>query len=177
MEIPQEVIESGVCTIYPDTDPELLIRVEKYNERMGIARRFRRKLWLLERAFLALNITMPLVFGMMPRGVIFILDPRIEWLEWTALGVFAAVYLIFGLLRRNIIAVTAASSLLLLTDFRCALMLGVDIILTVFREKGLRTLKNAEGFPRFAAIMIEKKSGNEPNERGNDIDGSQDNGK
>ncbi|MDE6727231.1 MAG: hypothetical protein K2J80_04745 [Oscillospiraceae bacterium] len=177
MEIPQEVIESGVCTVYPNTDPELLIRVEKYNERMGIARRFRRKLWLLERVFLALNITMPLVFGMMPTGVIYILDPRIEWLEWTALGVFAAAYLFFGLWRRNLIAVTVASSLLMLTDMRCALMLGVDIVLTVFREKGVRTLKRAEGYPRFAAIMIEKKSGNEPKERGNDIDGLQDNGK
>lgn len=160
MEIPQEVIESGVCTIYPDTDPELVFLVERYNERMSIARRFRRKVWLLERVFLALNITMPLVFGMMPRGVIYIFDPRIKWLEWAALGVFAAVYLVFGLWLRNIIAVTAASSLLLLTDFRCALMFGVDVVLTVFREKGIRTLQRTQGFPRFAAIMIEKKPAN-----------------
>lgn len=162
MDIPQEVIDSGVCTVYLNTDPELVIAVEKHNDKMGIARKFRRKLRLLEKVFLALNIAMPIVFGMMPTGVIYLINPRLEWLEWTALGVFAAAYLIFGLWRRNCIAVTVISSLLLLMDARCALMTGVDIVLTVFREKGVRTLKGAEGYPRFSMIQIEKKDCKEP---------------
>lgn len=173
MEIPQEVLESGVCTVYLNTDPELLISVEKYNERMLIARKFRRKVFLLEKAFLALNIGMLIIFGMMPTGVIYLINPRLEWLEWTALGVFAAVYLVFGLWRRNFIAVTAASALLLLTDVRCALMLGVDIVLMVFREKGVRTLKKAEGFPFFRPIQIEKKDCKEPKKRKQDDDNSE----
>ena len=165
MEIPQEVLDSGVCTVYLNSDPELLISVEMYNERMGIARKFRRKIFLLEKAFLTLNIAMPIVFGMMPTGVIFLINPRIEWLEWAALGVFAAAYLIFGLWRRNFIAVTIFSALLLLMDARCALMVGVDIVLTVFREKGVRTLKRAEGYPRFSKIQIEKKDCKAPKNR------------
>lgn len=157
MEIPQEVLDSGVCAVNNDTDPELLISVEYYNEKMRIARRFRRKLLLLERVFLAVNIGMPVIFGMIPTGVIYLINPRLEWLEWTALGAFAAAYLVFGLWRRNLIAVTVASALLLLTDARCALLVGVDIVLTVFREKGVRTLKNAEGFPNFRIIQIKKK--------------------
>lgn len=165
MEIPQEVLESGVCTVYLNTDPELLFSVESYNNKMAIARKFRRKVWLLERVFLTLNIGMPIIFGMMPMGVIYLINPRMEWLEWTALGAFAAAYLVFGLLRRNFIAVTIASALLLLTDARCALMVGVDIVLTVFREKGVKTLKSAEGFPFFRPIKIEKKDCEAPKNR------------
>ena len=170
MEIPQEVLDSGVCTVYLNSDPELLISVELYNERMGIARKFARKIFLLEKAFLALNIAMPIVFGMMPTGVIFLINPRIEWLEWAALGTFAAAYLIFGLLRRNFIAVTIFSALLLLMDARCALLLGVNIILTVFREKGVRTLKRTQGFPRYRKIQIEKKDCKAPKNRDNKED-------
>lgn len=162
MEIPQEVLESGACTVYLNTDPELVFSVENYNNKMAIARKFGRKVWLLERVFLALNIGMPIIFGMMPTGVIYLINPRIEWLEWAALGTFAAAYLLFGLWRRNFIAVTIASALLILTDARCSLMLGVDIVLTVFREKGIRTLKKAEGFPFFRPIKIEKKDCKEP---------------
>lgn len=172
MEIPQEVLDSGVCTVYLNTDPELLISVERYNEKMGIARRFRRKLRLLERVFLALNIAMPIIFGVMPTGVIYLIDPRLEWLEWAALGAFAAAYLVFGLWRRNLIAVTVASALLLLTDARCALLTGVDIVLTVFREKGVQTLISAEGFPFFRPIQIEKKDCKAPKNRKQSDEGS-----
>lgn len=168
MEIPQEVLESGVCTLYPDTDPELVFSVESYNNKMVIARKFRRKVWLLERVILALNIGMPIIFGMMPTGVIYVINPRLEWLEWAALGTFVAAYLVLGLWRRNFIALTIASALLILTDARCALMLGVDIVLTVFREKGVKTLKTAEGFPLFRQIKIEKKDGNQPKPKNQD---------
>lgn len=162
MEIPQEILDSGVCKVDDETDPELVFSVENYNEKMRIARKFRRKVFLLEKAFLSLNIAMPVIFGMMPAGVIFLINPRLVWLEWTALGVFAAAYLIFGLWRRNFIAVTAFSVLLLLMDARCALMFGVDVVLTVFREKGVRTLKGAEGYPRFSIIKIEAKEAKAP---------------
>lgn len=162
MKIPKEVLESGVCTVYPDTDPELIFSVENYNYKMVTARRFGRKLWILERVFLALNIGMPIIFGMMPTGVIYVINPRLEWLEWAALGTFVAAYLVLGLFMRNFIAVTIASALLILTDARCALLLGVDVVLTVFREKAVRTLKNAEGYPLFRPIKIEKKDGKAP---------------
>lgn len=168
MEIPQEVLESGVCTVDINSDPELLFSVESYNNKMAIARKFRRKVWMLERVMLALNIGMPIIFGMMPTGVIYLINPRIEWLEWAALGTFAAAYLVLGLWRRNFIALTIASALLILTDARCALMFGVDIVLTVFREKGVKTLKSAEGFPLFRQIKIEKKDGNQPKPKNQD---------
>lgn len=164
MEIPQEVLKSGVCTVYPDSDPELIFSVENYNYKMVTARRFARKLWILERVFLALNIGMPIIFGMMPTGVIYVINPRLEWLEWAALGTFVAAYLVLGLFFRNFIAVTIASSLLILTDARCALILGVNIVLTVFREKAVPTLKNAEGYPLFRLIKIEKKDGKAPSD-------------
>lgn len=173
MEIPQEVLDSGVCTVYLNTDPELLISVEKYNEKMAIARGFRRRLRLLERVLLALNIAMPIIFGVMPTGVIYLINPRLEWLEWTSLGAFAAAYLVFGLWRRNFIAVTIASTLLLLTDARCALLLGVNIILTVFREKAVKTLIGAEGFPFFRPIRIEKKDCKAPKKSRQSDEGSE----
>ncbi|MDE6731835.1 MAG: hypothetical protein K2J77_03035 [Oscillospiraceae bacterium] len=157
MNIPQDVLESGVCTISPDTDPELVFSVESYNNKMAIARRFRRKVWLLERVFLALNIGMPIIFGMMPTGVIYVINPRITWLEWAALGTFVGVYLIFGLFARNLVVVTIASALLILTDARCALLVGINIVLAVFYQKGKKTLKSAEGYPKFRTIRIEKK--------------------
>lgn len=157
MNIPQEVLESGVCTITPESDPELVFSVETYNNKMAIARRFARKIWLLERVFLALNICMPIIFGMMPTGVIYVINPRITWLEWAALGVFVGVYLVFGLFARNVVVVTIASALLILTDARCALLVGINIVLTVFYQKGKKTLKSAEGYPKFRTIRIEKK--------------------
>lgn len=168
MNIPQEVLESGVCTVYLNSDPELLFSVESYNNKMAIARKFRRKVRLLERVMLALNIGMPIIFGLMPTGVIYLINPRIEWLEWAALGTFVAAYLVLGLWRRNFIALTIASALLILTDARCALMLGVDIVLTVFREKGVKTLKTTEGFPHFRTIKIEKKDCKQPKPKNQD---------
>lgn len=165
MKIPQEVIDSGKFTAYPDTDPELVISVENYNRKMELARLQKLRLRLLERIFLLLNVSLLIIPGMLPEGVIFILNPRIVWLEWAALAMYAAAFFCFGIWRKNYIAVTIFSVLLLLCDARYGLMIVVNAVLTVFHEKGLRMIKGREGYPNFRMIRIEKKNCKEPTDQ------------
>ena len=164
MEIPQEVIGSGVFTAYADTDPELVISVENYNLKMERARVRKLKLRLLERMFLLLNVILLIVPGMIPKGVIFILKPRIVWLEWAALAVYAAAFFYFGAWRKKFILLTVFSALLLLCDARYGIMIAVNAVLTVFREKEFRSIKGREGYPYFRRIRIEKMDCNKPSD-------------
>lgn len=157
MIIPQEIFESGVCTVCPETDPELVLSVEMYNERMRERRHQKRVLKMLESIFLSLNIVMVIILGLIPKGAVYIIQPRIEWLEWTALGVFAAGFLFFGLWKRNCIFVAALTLLLLIVDLRYAFVLVVDSALAFILEKKRNTLKSAQGYPYFKPIKIEKK--------------------
>lgn len=161
MELPQEITDSGVLTVTPDTDPELIIRAERYNERMRANRMFAQRHRLLGSAFLALNVIMPVVIGFIgiKAGGMFILNPRVEWLEAAVLILFAAAYVFFGLIMRNLIAVTAFSAPLIFMDLRCALMAGINVVLTVFYVKYGKILKNQPGYPMFRKIHIERNDG------------------
>lgn len=175
MEIPQEVIDSRVLTVDTDTDPELVFSVEGYNKRMFDNQKQKRKLKLLESVFLMLNIAMPIIVGIigLKDGGMFIIKPRIEWLEAAVLILFLAGYIFFGMIKRNLIAVTAFSVPLIIMDLRCVLMVGVNVVLTAFDVKYGRILKSLQGYPNFARIRVEKKSGKEPETAHKDKDGSE----
>ncbi len=168
MDIPKEVLDSGVLTVYTNTDPELVSAVEKYNEQMVLNQEMKRNLRWLENIFLILNIGLLIIPGMIPNGVIFLLNPRIVWLENTISILFVVAFFVFGLWRRNLIAVTAFSALLLLADARYALLIGVNIVLTVFHEKNKRIVKSSAGYPTFLRIHIEKKNCKEPKKQNNE---------
>lgn len=167
MEIPQEVIDSRVLMVDADTDPELVFMVEAYNKKMADNLKQKRKLKLLESIFLMLNIAMPIIVGMigLKAGGMFIIKPRIEWLEIAVLLLFLAGYVFFGLIKRNLIAVTCFSLPLIIMDFRCVLMVGVNIVLTAFDVKYGKILKTLEGYPRFAGIHIESKKTSAENKK------------
>ena len=57
MDIPKEVLDSGVLTVYTNTDPELVSAVEKYNEQMVLNQKMKRNLRWLENIFLILKAT------------------------------------------------------------------------------------------------------------------------
>lgn len=162
MIIPQEIINSRHFTVYGDTDPELLISVELYNARMTESRKRFRGLIRFEMIFLALELAMLVIIGMIPTAGVFLINPRIQWLEWTAFGVFAAAYIYFGLWKRNFIVLTVFSLLLILADARLAVLFVLNIVLTVVRESRLRYIKSLEGYPLFARIRVEKKDGSTP---------------
>lgn len=167
MEIPQEVLDSRVLTVYSDTDPELVFSVENYNKRMVDNQKQKRKLKLLESVFLMLNIAMPIIVGIigLKDGGMFIIKPRIQWLEVAVLILFVAAYVFFGMIKRNLIAVTAFSVPLVIMDFRCILMVGVNVVLTVFDVKYGRILKTLRGYPNFTRIHIEKKNKKSPDDK------------
>lgn len=173
MEIPQEVLDSRVLTVYTDTDPELVFLVESYNKRMVDNQKQKRKLKMLESIFLMLNIAMPIIVGIigLKAGGMFIIKPRIEWLEVAVLILFLAAYIFFGMIKRNLIAVTAFSVPLIIMDFRCILMVGVNVVLTAFDVKYGRILTTLQGYPNFARIHIEKKNCKEPKKAHKDKDG------
>lgn len=164
MKIPQEVIDSRILTAYLNTDPELVISVENYNRKMENARKLMRSKIMLERIFLLLNIVLLIAVGIIgiKTGGVFILNPRAEWLEYAALVLFVAAFFFFGVKKRNTIAVTAFSVPLIFMDLRCAAMIAVNVVLTVFHQKKLRDVRRREGYPYFTRIHIEKKNCNAP---------------
>ena len=158
MEIPQEIIDSRVLTVKPDTELELIISVEYYNSRMALHRKQILGIFRLERIFFLLNVTLLIAIGVIGirTGGVFIFEPRVEWLEYTVLGLYVAAFVWFGMIKRNLIALTAFSILLIFMDVRCLIMAVVNIVLTVFHEIKLRGLKGRQGFPMFRSIHIEK---------------------
>lgn len=158
MEIPQEIIDSRVLTVKPGTELELILSVEYYNSRMALNRKRMLGVLRLERIYFLLNVTLLVTIGVIGirTGGKFIFEPRVEWLEYTALGLFAAAFVWFGMIKRNLIALTAFSILLIFMDVRCLIMAAVNIVLTVFREIKLHGLKSRQGFPLFRNIHIEK---------------------
>lgn len=162
MIIPQEIINSRHLTVYNDTDPELLISVELYNARMTESRKRFRGLMRFEMIFLAMELAALVIIGMIPTAGVFLINPRIQWLEWVAFGVFAAAYIYFGLWKRSFIVLTAFSVLLILADARLAVLLVLNIVLTAVRESRLRFIKALEGYPLFARIHVEKKDSSAP---------------
>lgn len=158
MKIPQEIINSRRYTVCGDADPELLISVELYNARMTESRKRFRGLMRFEMMFLALELAVLVVVGMIPTAGVFLIKPRILWLEWAAFGAFAAAYICFGLWKRSFIALTAFSALLILADARLAVLFVLNIVLTAVRESRLRYIKSLEGYPLFAGIRVEKKT-------------------
>lgn len=164
MIIPQEVLESRVCEVYSDTDPELLISLELYNGRMLENRLKKRKLALFGSVILSLNIIMLVIVGIigMKAGGMFLLKPRVEWLESAALVMFAAAFVWFGFIKRNFIALTVFSVLLIFMDMRCVIITAADIFLTVFYMIRSRTLVGLTGYPDFYGIRIKKNNCKQP---------------
>lgn len=160
MEIPQEIIDSRVLIVKPDTDLELIISVEHYNSRMALARRKMRSVLLLERLYFLMNVSLLIAIGVIgiKTGGMFILQPRIEWLEYTALGLFAAAFFWFGLIKRNFIVLTAFSFLLIIMDLRYGITSVLNIIITVFHRIKLSDLKGKQGYPFFMNIHIEREN-------------------
>ncbi len=157
MLLPQEVIDSRLLDAYSDTDPELLAAVEDYNGKMVRSQSFKRKLRWLENIFLAANIGILIIFGMMPKGVYFLIhDPRIIWLENSCAIAFIVAFIIFGLWKRIPVAVTAASVLLIFSDARYFILVGVDVVFTVFIMKNRAAMRNMDGYPNFYRIHVEK---------------------
>ena len=157
MLIPQEVIDSRQLNAYSDTDPELLFAVKDYNEKMVRSQSFKRKLRWLENFFLAANIGILIIFGMMPTGVYFLIhDPRIVWLENSCAVAFIVAFIIFGLWKRIPVAVTAASVLLIFSDARYFVLVGVNVVFTVFILKNRAVMRTMDGYPNFYRIHVEK---------------------
>lgn len=164
MIIPQEVLESRVCEVYSDTDPELLMSLELYNRRMLDNRLKKRRLAMFGSVILSLNVVMLVIIGIigMKAGGKFLLEPRTEWLEIAALAVFAAAFVYFGLVKRNFIVLTAFSALLIFMDIRCVIITGADILLTVFYMVRSRAVAGLTGYPDFYGIHVKKNDGKQP---------------
>ena len=164
MEIPQEILDSRVLTVKPDTELELVLSVEHYNSRMALYRRQIRSALSLEKLFFLLNVTLLIAIGVIgiKTGGMFVFEPRIEWLEYTSLGLFAAAFVWFGLIKHNFIALTAFSILLIFMDVRCVIMAVLNIVITVFHEIKMRDVSSKQGFPFFMSIHIERGSEKAP---------------
>ena len=165
MEIPQEIIDSRVLTVKPDTEPELIISVEYYNGRMALHRKQMLGIFRLERVFFLLNVTLLIAIGVIGirTGGRFIFEPRVEWLEYTVLGLYVAAFVWFGLIKHNFIVLTAFSILLIFMDLRCVIMAAINIVITVLHEIKFHDLKGKQGFPLFRSIHIERE--NKPSEQ------------
>lgn len=156
MKIPQEIIEARLFIADSAAAPELLFSIESYNDKMRASRRKVRDMWRWDKVFLALNIAVIIALGMIPKGSVFLFRPRVVWLEWAALGVFAAAFLYFGFWKRKFVVLAAFSALLLLTDARLAILPVINAAFAAVRVKMLADIKKREGYPDFAPIRIEK---------------------
>ena len=161
MEIPQEILDNRVLIVKPDTDLELILSVEHYNSRMAFSRKQMKSMIRLERIALLLNVTILIAIGVIGirTGGVFVFEPRIEWLEYTVLGLYVAAFFWFGLIKRNFIVLTLFSALLIFMDVRCVIMAVLNGVLSVLHVIKQRDVKARQGYPFFRSIHIERGNG------------------
>lgn len=148
-----EARTSGELTVYTDTDPELEREVTEYNKMMSGCRKKMKRVSELESGYFILN---PVVVA----GVL-LADPyTTNNIQMGNLGpnlvliIFAAVFIYFMIIKKNLVIPTAVSVLLLSLDIKFAILTAADVILAVWHAMLLSRLKKIEGYPRFLDIFI-----------------------
>ncbi|MDE7361636.1 MAG: hypothetical protein K2N38_06865 [Oscillospiraceae bacterium] len=143
----------GTLTVYTDTDPELEREVKEYNKMMSDCRFKMKRVRELEFAYFILDIVV--VVGLM------IIDPYTtnyhqlsEIVSAAVLIIFAAAFLYFTVIKKNLVIPTAVSVLLLLLDIRFAILTAADVILAVWHTMALSRLKKVDGYPTFSDITV-----------------------
>ena len=149
----KEARENGELIVYTDTDPELEREVKEYNELMYECRKKMRRVNELEGAFFILN---PLIVI----GLMFIDPYTTNTIQGGNLGpnlvliIFAAAFIYFAVIKKNLVVPTAVSVLLISLHIGFAMLTAADVILAVWYTKALSRLKKVEGYPHFTDITI-----------------------
>lgn len=147
----KEARESGILTVYTDTDPQLERAVKEYNQTMSECRFKMKRVRELETAFFVLN---PIVTA----GLLFLGSSPSRYMGSPAsivvLIAFAAVFLYFMIPKKKPLVPTAVSVLLIYFDVRFAILTAADVILTVWHNAVLKPLEQTDGYPVFADIGI-----------------------
>lgn len=160
----EEARKSGVLTVYTDTDPALEREVKEYNKVMSDCRVKMKRVRELELAYFILN---PLVVF----GLLFINPYTSNTIQLGNIGpnavfiIFAAVFVYFGAVKKNLVVPTAASVLLFSLHIGFAILTAADAVLVVWHVMLLPRLKRVGGYPLFLDISVryerfpEKRSG------------------
>lgn len=150
MNIFSEAISKGHINIYHDTDPEIIDTVNKYNKHMGSCRV---KMKRMEEIVVAHLIMNPLIFaGMIGLSAKTVLHRPLAALIILLLNTI--VFIVFSIIKRNLIVSTVSSALLIILDIRFCILTAANFALMLLHENIDRSLKTETGYPYFADILI-----------------------
>lgn len=151
MEIPQEVINSGVFRVFLDTPKELENAVIDYNREIKECKPKMKLVHRIEDFFLIMNPLAVIAIYATQRETFFI-NPM---LAAALLTLCAAVYAVLGIYKRYLWSIVLVDlPLLLLSPLYIGLLLAVDIGLLIWYNKVREPLKLKRGYPDFILIEI-----------------------
>lgn len=157
MNIPEEAIEKRSITFYRDTDKELINAVNAYNKKKSGLRTQKKHAEMITAVFLLINPLVSLaiaaasadkVFGSALSAAIFL--------------AFLAVYVYFGIIRKNLLAVSAASAAAYFVSPIFILLTLTDLLLWFMHRNYDKPLREMAEYPIFSDININYEHANTP---------------
>lgn len=140
----------GRITIYSDTPQSVEKAVSDYNERMGWCRVKRHHFQELNFALLVINPVVVISISAAMADSVFS-KPLFGLVMLIA---FAVTYLVFGVVKNNHIVVTFFAALLILLDWRFAILLAADVVLDILYYRLKSELVSQPGYPGFMDILV-----------------------
>ena len=160
MEIPQEIIYSGVLRVFLDTPRELEEAVKEYNKEMLECKPKMKLIHQIEDGFLIVNPIAAIGIFVASLSSNKFLGPA---LMIALMIISAAVFVTLGLYKHYLFTVALANApLLLLNWLPAAILIVADVIFLVWYYKLLEPLKNRRGYPDFRVIDITYSKAKEP---------------
>lgn len=151
MNISDEVIKSGEITMYyGELDSQTIKDVREFNELMCDCRLKMKYLRIIEHGYKILNF---LFICIMIYGA-FLTVFRYPVPAVIILAAYAVLFVIFGLMKKNLRACTILTVMLVLLDLRFLILTAADIILMLMHKKIIDKLKTIKGYPEFKDIRI-----------------------
>jgi len=157
MNIPEEAIEKGSITFYKDTDEELINAVNAYNKKMSELRTQKKHTEMITAVFLLINPLVSLAIAAASAGKVFG-----SALSATIFLAFLAVYVYFGIIRKNLFIVSAASAAAYFVSPIFILLTLTDLLLWFMHRNYDKPLREMAEYPLFNDISINYERANTP---------------
>lgn len=157
MNIPEEAIEKGSITFYKDTDEELINAVNAYNKRMGELRIQKKHAEMITTVFQLVNPLVSLTIAAASAGKVF--GSALSAMIFFA---FLAVYVYFGIVRKNLFIVSAASAAAFFVSPIFILLTLTDFLLWFMHRTCDKPLSNMKEYPLFNDINVHYERADTP---------------
>lgn len=148
--MPEEAIRAGYIDFYADDDLQILRDVKLYNEYIGKCKIFKKDAGYVKAAFWTMNPILVIAILVLNIGYAFSRGA----LAWCMLGLFAAAFVYFGIIKANLIFASAATLLLLVLDTTFLALVVFNALFAYLYERYDREIRDHPTYPVFYEVDV-----------------------